>query len=174
MILLSVLCSVHASSKEEIGMKKLLGSAFKTSLCLMLAASCVGFSLLAGCGGKGNTVRTSVFTMTIADGWTITSQNNARVVLENGSAMLDVGFNQMGFPPPPENIPHLSYKFAGYSWEGFISVADGNLHVVKTKFTDNNAYCVIHTRGITPDDPVIVEMIESIKIIDKNATLPIM
>jgi len=154
-------------------MMRLLNPVLRLLLCLVLAASCVGVGLLAGCGSNGNTVRTSVFSMTVADGWTITRQNSASVVLENGSAMLDIGFSQMGFAPPPENIPLLSYKIAGYTWDGFISVVDGNLHVVKTKFTDINGYCVVHTRGITPDDPVIVMMIESIKIIDRNATLPI-
>lgn len=157
-------------------MKRLFVLALALLLCLPLSA-CGGGGASGGGASQEHaqgTVATEVFTMAVADGWTVVNSGRTFVELENGSAYFAVSFNQMGFAPPPENIPLLSYQIGGHSWNGFISAEDGDLHVIKAQFSEiPDSYCLVHTRGVTPDAPDVAKMIESITIVNPDADLPI-
>lgn len=168
-------------------MKKLLVLVFALSLCIMLAA-CGGSKTPSNgsettdtkvndsIGGQNNTpettdnttattdniIQTDKFSMLCLDGWTTTKKTEKRIILEKDTAYFDVEISSLGIPPAAENVELLSYEIAGYTWKGFVSEPDGGLHAIQAKFSGSDNWCVIHTRGITPDDPEIVEMIESI------------
>lgn len=144
----------------------------KKLLVLLLTLSLTGF--LGACsgggangGGAGSTAKGTGFTMDVADGWTVAKEGDY-VRLEKGDAFIEIGFSQMGFPPPPVNVTSLSFKFAEQSWQGFETEG---VNRVQAEY-ESDVFCGIHTSGIDVDDPVIITMVESI-VVDSSVTLPI-